>query len=247
MRTFSGYFWKPEIWLEEIVAGAPFFLGEADSDGDGFGDSLASGLALGLAEGAGDSAGDGLGEGEAFRFFFRGEPLGEVSGEGLGEDFFFLGEADGLDSDFSVGVGLVVAFFLGEGDFAGVAVGFGVGDFSALAFFFECLRGVGVGVGANIFLSLLPSDSSAVARTATFVRIATAANPMANTRHLAVIPSAVEESRGASRDVRRGPSTSLCSARDDTPNYFFASSARTALFRRIPPSRFSRGKFSFGE
>jgi hypothetical protein len=110
--------------------------------------------------------GDALGVGEGLRFFFLLEADGEDSGAGLGEDFFFLGDEEELGAGVSDGVGLAVAFFLGEGDFSGVAVGFGVGDFSATGFFFVCLRGVGVGVGANIFLSLVPNDSSAGARTA---------------------------------------------------------------------------------
>ena len=89
-----------------------------------------------------------------------GETLGEASGEGLGEDFFFFGEGETLGSAFRVGVGLGDAFFLGEGDFSGDAVGFGDGDFVVVGFFFV-LRGVGVGVGAKIFFSLLPIDSSA--------------------------------------------------------------------------------------
>jgi hypothetical protein len=74
-------------------------------------------------------------------------------------------------------VGLPEAFFFfeeeGDGDFSGVADGFGVGDLSASSFFFgavellRCFRGVGVGVGAKIFLILLPNDSSACARSAT--------------------------------------------------------------------------------
>jgi hypothetical protein len=48
------------------------------------------------------------------------------------------------------------------------------------------------------------------------VRPARAANPMANAR-FAVIPSLGDEFRETSSDIRRGPSTSLRSARDDTP------------------------------
>ena len=101
------------------------------------------------------------------RFFFLEEGLGETSGEGLGlgEDFFFFGEGEIVGSSFAVGVGLGVVFFFEEGDFSGDAVGFGVGDFVAVAFFFV-LRGIGVGVGAKIFFSLLPNDSSAGAFTA---------------------------------------------------------------------------------
>jgi hypothetical protein len=164
------------------VAGAPFFFGEGDGDGVGLGVSPDSGVALGLTEGVGDSSGEGLGVGDAFRFFFLLDGDGEDSGDGLGEDFFFLVEADGLGDGFSEGRGLEEAFFFfgdgdfsgdavgfGEGDFSGVAVGFGVGDFAAVDFFFVRLRGAGVGVGWKIFLSLVPSDSSAAARTGRLV------------------------------------------------------------------------------
>jgi len=133
-----------------------------------------------VGEGSGDSPGDGEGVGDDLRFFFLLEGDGEDSGEGLGEDFFFLGEAEGLGEGVSEGVGLAEAFFFfGEGDFSavavgfgvddfcGVAVGFGVGDFSVVDFFF--LRGAGVGVGAKILFSLVPTDSSAGARTAKLV------------------------------------------------------------------------------
>jgi hypothetical protein len=158
LRTFSGYFSYPEIWLAEIVAGAPFFFGEADADG--FGVSAGETVALALAEG--DSSGEAEGVGDALRFFFL-LALGEDSGEGLGDDFFFFGEevAEGV----SDGVGVAVTFFFfGDGDFSGVSLGLGVGDFSDVVFF-ACFRGVGVGVGAKIFFSLLPNDSSAGART----------------------------------------------------------------------------------
>jgi hypothetical protein len=179
------------IWLAEIVAGAPFFFGDGDADGVGFGVSPASGVSLGVADGSGDSAGDGVGLGDVFRFFLlldalaedsgagvgegflffaEADALGEDSGVGLGEDFFFFAEADALDG-VSEGVGLAEVFFFGDGDFSGIALGFGVGDFSAVDFFFVCLRGVGVGVGAKIFLSLVPKDSSAGARTAKPVRV----------------------------------------------------------------------------
>jgi hypothetical protein len=134
---------------------------------------VAPGVTLGLGEGEADSVGDEDGEGDGvgvpLRFFFLEEGLGETSGEGLGvglgEDFFFFGEGETVGDDFSVGVGLGVVFFLGEGDFSGEAVGFGEGDLVAVDFFFV-LRGAGVGVGAKIFLSLLPNDSSAGAFTA---------------------------------------------------------------------------------
>jgi hypothetical protein len=157
-------------------------LGEGD--GVTLGVSSAPGPAVGLGEGSGDSAGDGVGDGEDLRFFFP-EALGEESGAGVREDFFFFfGEADALGSAFSAGVGLAELFFFffeeeGDGDFSGVADGFGVGDFSASSFFFgageevlRCFRGVGVGVGAKIFLILLPNDSSVRARSATPMSIA---------------------------------------------------------------------------
>src|SRR5438477_8499278 len=211
--------------LAEMVAGAPFFFsfGEGDADGVGFGVSLASGVALGFAEGVGDSLGDGLGVGDALRFFFL-LAVGEDSGDGLAEGFFFFADAEALGDRASDGVGLAALFFFNKGDFSGIAVGFGVGDFSTVDFFFGCFRGAGVGVGAKIFLSLLPNDSSAGARTAKFVTIARPArapNPMANARRLDVIPSAVDEPRSVSGDVPRGPSTSLRSDRDDTRRKLF--------------------------
>ena len=149
----------PEIWLADIVAGAPFFFGEGDADALGV--SPGEPVTLGLGEADGDSSGDGDGVGELFRFFFL-VGLGEESGEGLAEDFFFFGDEVAVDSGVSEGVGVAdVFFFFGEGDFSGVSLGFGVGDFSAVVFFFVCFRGVGVGVGAKIFFSLLPNDSSA--------------------------------------------------------------------------------------
>ena len=213
--------------LGGMVAGAPFFFSFGEGDGVALGDALASGVAVGLSAGDGDSPGVGAGVGDAF-FFFLAEVLGELSGVGVGEVFFFfLGEADGVASGFADGVGLGegFCFFAGEGvgDLSEVALGFGEGDFSAVSFLavelLRCFRGAGVGVGAKIFLILLPRDSSAGARTAKLVRIARPArapNPMANARPLTVIPSEVEEPRGASSDVLWGPSTSLRSARDDT-------------------------------
>lgn len=132
---------------------------------------MAPGVTLGLGEAEADSVGDGDGDGvgDPLRFFFFEEGLGEASGEGLalglGEDFFFFGEGETRGDGFSVGVGLGVDFFFGEGDFSGDAVGFGEGDLVAVDFFFD-LRGAGVGVGAKIFLSLVPNDSSAGAFTA---------------------------------------------------------------------------------
>lgn len=143
-----------------MEAGAPFFFGEAD----GLAISSASGVTLGLAEAEGDSSGDGLGVGDDLCLFFLLDGFGEDSGEGLGDDFFLFGDA--LAVGVSVGVGLDADFFFGDADFSGVADGFGDGDFSALDFFFVCLRGVGVGVGANIFLSVVGKDSAAGTRTA---------------------------------------------------------------------------------
>jgi hypothetical protein len=163
--------------LAAMVAGAPFFFAEGEGDGVALGGSLAPDVAVGLEEGVGDSSGVGVGDGEGLRFFF-GEGFGEESGIGVGEGFFFfLGEADALGSPISLGVGLAEAFFFfeegGDGDFSGVADGFGLGDFSASSFFFgavellRCFLGVGVGVGAKIFLILLPNESSACDRSAT--------------------------------------------------------------------------------
>jgi len=148
------------------VAGAPFFFGDGDVDGLGFGVLSDSGVSLGLAEGEGDSPGDGDGVGELLRFFFLLEAVGDDSDPGLGDDFFFFAEEDALGDGVSDGVGLAAVFFCGDGDFSGGALGLGVGDFSPVDFFFGCLRGVGVGVGAKTFLSLSPNDCSADARTA---------------------------------------------------------------------------------
>ena len=138
------------------MAGAPFFFGEAEAV------ALGLGVSLGLGEAEADSCGEGVGVGEFLRFFFLLDGLGEDSGVGLGDDFFFFTEAEGLED----GVGLSVDFFFGDGDFSGDAVGFEVGDFSSVDFFFLCFRGVGVGVGAKIFFSSVPSDCAAGARVA---------------------------------------------------------------------------------
>jgi hypothetical protein len=161
-RTFSGYLSYPDIWLAEIVAGAPFFFGEGEADG--FDVSPGVTVALRLADG--DSSGEAQGVGDALRFFFL-LALGDASGEGLGDDFFFFGEEEVVGSGVSEGVGVadVFFFFFGDGDFSGVSLGLGVGDFSAAVFFFVCFRGVGVGVGSKIFFSFVPNDSSAGART----------------------------------------------------------------------------------
>ena len=160
------------------MAGAPFFFGVGEADDLGV--PLPSGVSLGDGEASGVSPGDGLGVGDNLCFFFLLEALGDDSGDGLGEDFFFfVVEADGVGDGVSEGVGLTEDFFFfGDADFSGmavgrgvcdfsaVAVGFGVGDFSAVDFFFVCFRGVGVGVGAKIFFSLVPNDCSAGARSA---------------------------------------------------------------------------------
>jgi hypothetical protein len=166
------------------VAGAPFFFGDGDGDGLSFGVSPDSGAALGLAEDEGDSPTDGDGVGELLRFFFLLDAVGEDSGVGLGDNLFFFAEAEGLGDGVSDGLGLAVAFFFGDGDFSGIVLGFGVGDFSGVDFFFGCLRGVGVGVGAKIFLSLVPNVSSAGARMATPVSIAQTTNTIRSSRIL---------------------------------------------------------------
>ena len=145
------------ISLEETVAGAPFFFGEAEAV------ALGLGVSLGLGEAKADSSGEGVGVGELLRFFFLLDGLPEDSGVGVGEDFFFFADEDGLGLGVAEGVGLAAAFFFGDGDFSDD----GVGDSWGVDFFFLCFRGVGVGVGARIFLSFVPNDSSAGARTAT--------------------------------------------------------------------------------
>jgi hypothetical protein len=162
-----------------MVAGAPFFFG--DGEGVTAGVSPASGVGVGLDQDVGDSSGFGVGEADDLCFFF-GEGLGEDSGPGVGElFFFFFGEEAAVGSGASSGVGVTEAFFFfeaGDGDLCGVADGFGVGDLSGLSFFFaavellRCFRGAGVGLGAKIFLILLPNDSSAGARATTPTSIA---------------------------------------------------------------------------
>ena len=152
-----------------MVAGAPFFFGVGDGEGVALEDGLSEGVSVAVGEGDGVSVGVGDGDGDAFFFFLPGEAVGEGDGVGVGEAFFlFAGEAAGASSDLSAGVGVPVSFFffagVGVGDFSGVA--FGEGDFSATEAFFvvpELLRfrGAGVGVGAKIFFSLVPSDSAA--------------------------------------------------------------------------------------
>ena len=155
-----------------MVAGAPFFFGVEKGDGA----SLAAGSVVALDEGIGESPGVGVGDGKGLCFFFE-EGLGEDSGSGVGEELCFFFAEDAPGSDFPAEKRLPEApFFLseeGDGDFSGVADGFGASDFSASSFFFgafellRCFRGAGVGVGAKIFFTLLPNDSSARARSAT--------------------------------------------------------------------------------
>ena len=195
-----------------MVAGAPFFFADRDGDGVTFEGSLGPGVAVEPEKGVGDSSGTGVGEGEDLCFFF-GEGLGEESRVGVGEDlFFFFGEAEALGSAFSAGVGPPEAFLFfedGDGDFSGVADGFGVGDLSASSFFFcavellRCFRGAGVGVGAKIFLILLPSDSSARVRSAAPRRIAI------KKRVLAIFLTRCME-------VEISIGTCACAAREDT-------------------------------
>jgi hypothetical protein len=167
------------------VAGAPFFFGEGEPDGDSFGVPLASGLGLGLADSVGVSPGEGLGVGDVLRFFFL-PTLGEDSGDGLGEDFFFFGEADGLGEGVSEAVGVAEAFFffveaeeLGPGvsDGVGEAVTFcfGEADLAAADVDFFFFRGAGVGVGAKIFFNSVPSDCAAGADGANLARTVTTA------------------------------------------------------------------------
>lgn len=166
-----------------MVAGAPFFLANGEGDGVTLGVSSAPGVAVGLEEGAEDSVGVGDGDGLRFFFFFFGEGLGEESGVGVAEGIFlFFGEGETVGSGVFSGTGLPEAFFFfegeGDGDFSGVGDGFGAGDFSAFSFFFNavellrCFRGGGVGVGAKIFLILLPNDSSDRARSTPAERMA---------------------------------------------------------------------------
>ena len=159
LRTGSGYFSKPAISFAEIVAGAPFFFGAGDWLA--LGDSLTSGVTPGLTEGDGDSSGPGVGVAELFRFFFLVDPVGDDSGDGLNAEFFFLDDA--LAAGVSDGVVSTADFFFGDADFSGA--GEDVGELSAADFFFLCFRGVGVGVGAKIFLTVVPKESAAGAGT----------------------------------------------------------------------------------
>ncbi len=163
--------------------GAALGLGEGsgDSAGVGVGDEDLRFFFFG--EALGEESGVGV-EDDFFFFFVEAVALGSGSsiGAGLAAAFFFFEETDGLASGFSSGAGLPEAFFFfeeeGEGDFSGVGDGFGVGDFSASSFFLvavellRCFFGAGVGVGAKIFLILLPNDCSAGADVAAPKRVA---------------------------------------------------------------------------
>lgn len=223
------------ISVEETVAGAPFFFGEGEPLGVGFGVLVSSGDALALAEGEGDSPGDGLGVGDDLCFFFLLVALGEASGVALGDDFFFFTDADALGEAVSAGVGLAADFFFGDGDFSGVAVGFGVGDFSAVDFFFVCLRGVGVGVGSKIFLSFVPSDSSAGARTATAPIVAATKRASA-----ILIVRCIADRRGAIfSPARRGrPCSGECRLPNSRAENFHWANARGSRATPAPSRAF---------
>jgi len=183
------------------VAGAPFFFGEAEAV------ALGLGVSLGLGEAEADSSGDGVGVGELLRFFFLLDGLPEDSGVGVGEDFFFFADEDGLGLGVAEGVGLAAAFFFGDGEFSPE----GVGDSWEVDFFFRCFRGVGVGVGARIFLSLVPNDSSAGARTAVAPIVAATKRASA-----ILIVRCIASRRDATfSPARPGP---LCSAEFRSPN-----------------------------
>lgn len=122
-------------------------------------------IALGLGEGVSL----GVGEGElVFLCFFD---------FGVSDD---AGDGDALDLDEGAGGGL--PFLFGVPDCSGVSVALGfedaeeVGEGEVSSFFFFVVEilcrfffGVGVGVGAKIFLSLAPNDSSAAGTAQTVV------------------------------------------------------------------------------
>ncbi len=158
--------------LAAMVAGAPFFLGEGEGDGV----SARAFPPLQVSRSGSKKAWripSDVGEGRRFAFLFllwrsAWRRFWVRSRRSL---LLFPGRRGCAGSAVSAGVGLGEAFLFfegeGDGDFSGVADGFGVGDFSAVSVFFEvvellrCFRGAGVGVGAKIFLILLPNDSSA--------------------------------------------------------------------------------------
>jgi hypothetical protein len=206
-----------------MVAGAPFFFVAGEAEGVDDGVPPGSGDGLALAEGDGDSPGNSPGVGDDLRFFFLLEGVGEDSGEGLGDDFFFLAEADGLGLGVWAGVGLAGAFFFfGNGDFSGVggaafsavAVGFGVGDFSAVDFVLVFLRGVGV--GAKIFFSFVPNDSSAGARPAKVARIAMQARTAMPVRSGRMEPDSNTHRRRLLQRRRARPLPCFRQPRDET-------------------------------
>ena len=184
-------------------------------------------------------------------FFFsgEGETLGVASGVSLGvgdgvsvgvgegEDdflrFFDFGEAD--DSGVSVGLGLGETdgegwrfFDFGVTEGSGVSFAFGLGDREGVGegvgslFFFVvevvCRFFFGVGVGSKSFWIFVPNDSSSPRPTS--------------------LPA---HDRTVDEDEPPGKFShdfTLCSG---------CQFAKHALFKRMPASRFSSGKFSLGE
>ena len=169
--------------------------------------------------------------------------LSSGSGVGVGLAFFRF--------DLLIGVGVSVALFRrGEAVGDGVAVG-------SFAEAFRCLRaGLGVGVGARIFLIFLPNDSSAAGpastapnkitsiRTHFITRCSSVRCPQR--RFERVISICAEDSARYRTEINRQAG---CPPAPQTrcPCYDCASSCRIALFKRMPPSKFSSGKFSLGE
>jgi hypothetical protein len=141
-----------------------FFSDEGEALGLAFGVSPGVGDGVSLGVGEGVSAGEG--EGDFLRFF----DFGEVDGSGVSVALG-LGEADGEGwrfFDFGVAEGSGVSSVFGFGDREGV----GETGASSFSFFFveavcRFFRGDGVGVGASIFLILLPNDSAVRPRSAT--------------------------------------------------------------------------------
>ena len=159
-----------------MVAGAPFFLGEGD------------GVTLGVSSAPGV-------RGRARRrfrrflrcwsrrrrrlaFLLRRSARRRIRGRRRRDFFFFFGEADALGSGFLGGSGTRGDFLFlrrrGRRRFLRSGRWFWRRRLFRFLFFFgavdevlRCFRGAGVGVGAKIFLILLPNDSSARARSAT--------------------------------------------------------------------------------
>src|SRR5206468_11065190 len=195
------------------------------------------GLSAGVGDGVSVSDGDslGLGVGDAFLRFDFAFDVG--LGDGVGEAFLRFGKA--------VGDGVGVAFF---------------------AELFRCLR-AGVGVGSRIFLIFVPNDSSAA-----FAASITPNNSAKIRNHFITeswctwaVVSAVLRGDSSAQSLRwrcaedsarynqqlgtlqptiRNKSRSKITKREQN---YCASSWRIALLRRMPPSKFSSGKFSFGE